>query len=349
MRKSFFTITSHLVWLVVLGGAAVAADGPARRPMPVQEEHSAVDRWLRKEVKRSRLLDDMENLDRWKIAYWSQGKGDIALTDERAIDGRHSLRLRSYTRGEKPSSDGGVFGATNAVRSFDDEDWTGYNRLSFWVYPDLPGFHSISLVARVDNRGPELGRNTHHFQLKHRQWNHVVWEIPDLARDHVTAIAFSYEMNGREPGAAEIATFDIDHLELQQVDADHYEGWDVAPGRIAFSHTGYPTEGPKAAIATDIHAGRFELIAQETGQPVFTGPIAVVTTPTGRHQVLEFSEFRRPGTYTIHAGGIQTQPFHIDDHVLDWHDPQGPQLLLCRAMRGGGSRRAWGVSPGLAR
>ncbi len=129
----------------------------------------------------------------------------------------------------------------------------------------------------------------------------MVWEIPDLARDHVTAIAFSYEMNGREPGAAKIATFDIDHLELQQVEVDHYEGWDVASGRIAFSHTGYPTEGPKAAIATDIHAGRFELIAQDTGQPVFSGPIAVVTTPTGRHQVLEFSEF--PGRPTRPAAG----------------------------------------------
>lgn len=315
MRGPCFARIANLIWWVILGSAAAAAQGPPRQPMPVPQEHSAVERWLRKEVKRSRLLDDMENLSHWKIGYWSQGKGDIALTDQRAIDGRHSLRLRSHTRGEKPSPDGGVFGATNAVRSFEEEDWTGYNRLSFWVYPDLPGFHAISLVARVENRGPALGRNTHHFQLKNRQWNHVVWEIPDLARDHVTAAVFSYEMNGHEPGAAEVATFDIDHLELQQVDADHYEGWDVAPGRIAFSHTGYPTVGPKAAIAADLRADRFELIAQDTGKPAFSGPIATVTTPTGRHQVLEFSEFRRPGTYTIRAGATQTQPFRIDDHL----------------------------------
>jgi hypothetical protein len=304
-----------LTWLVVFGCTAAAAEGPARQPMPVPAEHSIVERWLHKEVLRSRLLDDMENLDRWKIAYWSQGKGDISLTDGRAIDGRHSLRLHAHTRGEKPGPDGGVFGAIHAVRSFDEEDWTDYNRLSFWVYPDLPGFHAISLVARVDNHGPALGRNTHHFQLKNCQWNHVVWEIPDLARDHVAAVAFSYEMNGHEPGAAEIATFDIDHLELQQVAADHYEGWDVAPGRIAFSHTGYPSDGPKAAIAAGLRAERFELIAQASGQPVFSGPVTPATAPTGRHQVLEFSVFRRPGTYTIRAGGIQTEPFRIDDHV----------------------------------
>lgn len=318
MCGSYFAKISNLVWLAILGGAAAAAEGPVRQPMPVREEYSAEQRWLRKEVKRSRLLDDMENLAHWKITYWGQGKGDIALTDQRAIDGRHSVRLRAHATGEKPSPDGGVFGATSAVRSFDDEDWTGYNRLSFWVYADLPGFHAISFVARVDNRGLALGRNTHHFQLKNRQWKHVVWEIPDVARDHVTAVVFSYEMNGREPGAADIATFDIDHLELQQVDAEHYEGWDVAPGRIAFSHTGYPTDGPKAAIAADLRSERFELIAQETGQSVFSKPIAVVATPTGRHQVLDFSEFQRSGTYTIRTGGIQTQPFRIDDRV--WND-----------------------------
>jgi len=313
-RLAMVWILASMAW--TSPGTAKAAGEPAgRQPMTVCEEHSAMHRWLRKDVKRSRLLDDMESLDRWKIGYWSQGKGEIALTAERAIDGRHSLRLRSHTKGEKPSPDGGVFGATNAVRSLDEENWNGFNRLSFHVYPDLPGFHAISLVVRLNNRGPMRGRNTHHFQLVNRQWNHVVWEIPDLARDRVTEVAFSYEMNGNEPGAAETVTFDIDHLELQEVEADHFEGWNVAPGQIAFSHTGYPTAGPKAAIGSDLAADRFELISQPAGRPVFSKGVTVLETRIGRFQVLEFSEFRTPGLYAIRAGKVQTRPFRIDDRV----------------------------------
>ena len=297
--------------------AASGCGGALRRPMQANAEDSAARRWLGKKVLASKLLDNLESLDRWKTAFWAQGKGDIALTPERAIDGTHSLRFRSHTKGEKPSKDGGVFGSTAAVRTFDGEDWREFNRLSFWVYPELPGFHAVSLMVRLGNRGERLGRDTHHVLLENSRWNHVVWEIPDLARDQVTEVAFTYVMNGSERGATEIAQFDIDHLELQRVEADHYEGWNVAPGHIAFSHTGYPTICPKAAIASDLTADTFELVDQGTGKPIVTRPVQTAEGRTGRFQVLDFSEVTTPGTYRLRAGDRETQPFRIGDDVWE--------------------------------
>ena len=283
--------------------------------MPVPEAETTTHRWLEKEVLRTRLLDDMESLDHWKTSFWSQGKGEMELTTDRARDGSHSLRLRSATKGVGSSQDGGVFGATSAVRVFDQEDWRQFNRLSFWVYPDLPGFHAVAFAVRLGNQGEKAGRDMNHFLLKNNQWNHVVWEVPDVARESVAEVAFTYEMNGNEPGAAETVTFDIDHLELQEVRADHYEGWNVAPGGIAFSHTGYPTNGPKTAIASDLEADRFQVVSEETGQPAFTAEVRTTQTPIGKFQVMDFTELRTPGTYTIQAGPAKTRPFRIGDDV----------------------------------
>src|ERR1035438_1189761 len=64
------------------------------------------------------------------------------------------------------------------------------------------------------------------------------------------------------------AILDIDQLELQSVAADHVEGWDVAPGKIAFSHSGYTTGSSKSAIASDLAAHEFSVINLQTGQIV---------------------------------------------------------------------------------
>lgn len=295
---------------------AAGAVGPTM-PMPVPHADGAARRWLAKKVLKRRLVADMERIEPWKLSTWSQGKGEIALTAERAKDGKHALRFRSQTKGAKPSADGGVFGSTMAVRQFGQQDWREYNRLSFWVWPDLPGHHAVSLMVRLGNRGPARGRNTHHVLLRQRQWNHVVWEVPDLARDRVTEVAFTYVMNGSEAGAADVATFDIDHLEIQQVRADPYEGWTVAPGRIAFSHTGYPAGGPKTALATGLETERFELLRRGAGRPVLAKAIETVETRIGRFQVMDFSEVRAAGEYRLRAGKVETRPFRIGDDVWE--------------------------------
>jgi hypothetical protein len=246
-------------FVLVLATVLLAADSPPRMPIPNNYADSILTRWLNKPVLESKMLDDAESLDTWKVVNVDQAKGDITLTGERKVSGANSLRLRCATVGEKPAP-GRYYGTSTARRTVDGEDWAAWNRLSAWVYADLPGFRVVSMIVTFHNEGKERVPDSYNKMgvnyviLKNHEWNHVVWEIANLTRDKVTGVDFSYRMQGHEPGASDAVTLYIDKLELQKVNADHYEGWDVAPGQISFSHSGYQTGSPKTAIASDLKA-----------------------------------------------------------------------------------------------
>jgi len=75
-------------------------------------------------------------------------------------------------------------------------------------------------------------------------------------------------MSGNEPEAADVLTYDFDHLELELVDPDYIEGWGVWPGRISYSHTGYQSGATKSAIASGMKASEFRLMDQATAKVV---------------------------------------------------------------------------------
>ena len=216
---------------------------------------------------------------------------------------------------------GRPFGAAVALRKFDREDWTKFNRLSFWVYPDLPGFRIVSMCVVLRNAGAEKvpgpydrnGRN--YILLKNHQWNHCVWEIAHLGRDAVTGVELIYRQQGNEPCATNYVTFDFDQLELQKVNPDHFEGWNVAPGQIAFSHSGYLPQYAKIALASNLDAKEFSLVDATSGAAVLTKPIRKETHPTGTFQVLDFTEIQTAGDYRIRAGAVETRPFRIAPDV----------------------------------
>jgi len=301
--------------------------GMPEMPMVADAENTAQHRWLGKPVHASRLLDDMEDLNDWRqrsmFGYGGPSEiiGEMTLTDERFRDGSHSLRLRSPTKLDRRGPQmGRPFGATSAVRRFAGEDWSDSNRVSFWIYPDLPGFHSISLLVQLRNDGviklPGPGRLGMNFlNLENQCWNHVVWEIEDLPRDKVTGVEFQYRLQGNEPGATDTVEFDIDQLELQQVDADYFEGWAVAPGRIAYCHTGYQPGSPKTAIASGLEAAKFELIDHDSGKVVLSKEVETIQTPLGRYQCMDFSEFTQTGNYVLRVGPQTTRPFRISPDV----------------------------------
>jgi hypothetical protein len=305
---------------LALAAALVSAEAPQRTPILNDYSESSLTRWLAKPVLESKLLDDMDSLDTWKLLNVDQAKGEIAISGERKMNGANALRLRCPTVGERPTP-GRYYGTTSARRVVDGDDWSTWNRLSFWVYADLPGFRVVSMIVTFHNEGTErvpdsygkMGVN--YVLLKNREWNHIVWEIANLTRDKVTGVDFSYRMQGHEPGATDTATFYIDKLELQKVNADHYEGWDVAPGEISFSHSGYQTGSPKSAIASDLKATEFELVDAQTQRPVLSKKVTAVKSQIGQFQLMDFSEVREPGTYVVRVGGRSTRPFRIGDDV----------------------------------
>ena len=296
----------------------LTAASPPPMPMPIDETEAITARWLDKPVLSSLLVDDMEKPETWE----HRGDGEMQFTGERCQDGQQSVRLVSPTAGDKPNGEKGrPSGEAVLYRPIPGENWSEYNRLSFWVYPTLPGFKVVSLLVKLHNDGavkvPDAyGREgLNYFLLKPDQWNHVVWEIAHLARDKVAGVSFVYRLQGNEPGATNTVCFDFDLLELQQVQADYFEGWDVAPGKIAFSQSGYALGSVKTALASGLKAAEFELRRQDSGAVVLQKPIQNVTTLLGAYQVLDFTEIREPGQYVIEVDHALSRPFWIREQA----------------------------------
>ena len=324
-------------FIFLLLAACVA--GGERAPIAPDLKNSAESRWQNKPILESRVADSMESLDHWgvviqgstgvvdaretaKAAQEYEGIAKLELTGDRFRDGSHSVRLRTPTRlPGLPSPSGRGWGNTILTRHFDHEDWTRFNRISFWVWPDCPGFYVVSLDLQLHNDGavkvPELfgQEGEHNLVLRNREWNHVVWEIANVPRDQVTALDFQFLLAGNEPEAASAVTFDFDRLELERVDPDYIEGWGVWPGRIAYNHAGYEPGATKTALASQSPAGEFQVV-DNRGQVVLRKPVRTVSSRLGKFQLMDFSEVRQPGIYTLRAGTESTHPFRVGSDAL---------------------------------
>ena len=300
-------------------GRAQAQQSTPAMPMKPDIRNGAEYRQLQKKVLRSRLLDGMEDLSHWSL----KGVGTMTLATTQVKQGQTSLRIASTDNiGRVEGS--GDWQDLVATRSFPSENWSEYNRISVWVFPDIDGAPAISLNMTLHNEGAHLlpddqneGRDDS-IPIVNHQWNHVVWEIPSLDRDKITGLSFGYSLPRMIPNPGDQTVLYLDQLELQSVVSDYVEGWAVAPGKIAFSHAGYSPGTTKTALAGGLAARSFSLIDKVTGKTVFTGPVTDSKTALGKFQVLDFSPVDRTGTYFLRAGDRSTQPFRIGTDV--WRD-----------------------------
>jgi hypothetical protein len=302
------------LWAAGLLGVAAGQGGEASiaLPLPVDQSRSTTTRHLQKPVLASRLLDGMESTTNWSLF----GPGEMTLTGERARDGIRALRLTSPTKTEQPPPvQGRPFGETGVRRSFADEDWSEFNRISFWVYPTLPGFNVVSLLVKLQSEGTAGQRYTHgglhYVLLRNHEWNRVVWEFAHLERRQVKGVEFVYRLQGHEPGATKHVCFDFDQLELQRVEPDTYLGWPVAAGRVAYNHTGYQPASVKQAISS-ASAATFQVLDAE-GRLAHEGPTRLTSTPLGEFRLLDFSGLVQPGVYRLKAGDLITPPFPVQE------------------------------------
>jgi len=315
--KSTNIILSFVVMAVVCAcsGKTTISDGSdiPHMPMTAPYENSLEYTWSQKKVMESQLLSNMETMDKWE----HRGTyGSLTLSTENPREGKSSLLITSPTKGPSTPPGGRPWGVSGAFFKVDNEDWTDWNRISFWIYPDLPGFKAVSINTIFYNDGEDKVpgiKNGHNFQmLKNQEWNKVYWEIEHLGREKVTGFVIQYRLQGNEPGATETVKYYIDNVSLEKVTPDHYEGWNVQPGEISYNHAGYVAGMPKQALIPDASVTTFSLIDVASKAKVFEGSVESQTTSIGTFQVADFTKHNVAGTYILEAGNLRTKPFMID-------------------------------------
>ena len=321
----------------------MSCSGPSERKawndggmgFPLKESHpeySLMSKWAGKEVLASRVLDDMEEEGRWKVR---TGHPTLDYTRENCKEGKQALRQKvsmvdwEHINSPSERSSWGSFageqgGGTCISLDFDEpQDWTGYNRLSIWVFihPSKNPNVSFTLDIVNGNSGDGTltpGRETA-VDIPQGEWQQVLWEFDYLPRDSVRRLEICQTMTGfdRESGE-QYVTLDFDLVELQKVEPDHYEGWVIPEGRIVFSHVGYRPSDSKTAIARLTGETKFSVI-DASGRTVYTGKAGKVSNKGNDFAVLDFSRLRRPGEYTLRYGGSESRPFPIGKDV--WLTP----------------------------
>jgi len=298
-------------------------------PLEVPEQNALMTRWENKPVLQTRLIDDMESDKNWV----EEGIGEMTYTNDRARDGVRSLRFRTSLRDEEyykqnrsewDSFNGRQGGRASIQLRFDaPQDWSAFNRISFWVYVHSTSMPTYCLFLQMECEGAVYNATysgkSHFVQdLKPGQWNHVLFEIPHLKRDSVTSFSIFQMLRGHNPEEEGIVTYDFDQVEIQRVEVDQFEGWEVAQEKFAFCHVGYQLEDPKIVLIGNGTETKFQLIDAKENV-VFSNDIQVVKNDQGVFRLLDFSDFDKGGTYRLRCGSLESPPFPIDDNV--WQQP----------------------------
>ena len=298
-------------------------------PLEVPEQNSLMTEWSKKSVPDTRLVDNMENESGWMVT----GIGEMSYSTERSKDGKKSLRFRTSLRDEehykKNRTEWGSMSGTQGgnasvqLKFSEPQDWSDYNRISFWVYVHQADMQTYTLYLHIENEGTVYNATTprrDHFiqDLKPGEWNNVLFEIPHLQRNRITEFEINQMLIGHNPEENGIVTYDIDKLELQKVETDQYEGWNVTPGKISFSHVGYRPGDPKIAMAGKGAANTFK-ITDQAGITIYSGKVKTINNINGEFNQLDFSDLTKSGIYSIHTGEIKSGTFRIDENI--WLQP----------------------------
>ena len=315
-------IINHLFSVIIIiafisckpvGTVTESGDLPVM-PIKAVYENSVEYEWSQKKVLGSKLLSDMETMGSWEHR---GANGSLTLSGEKPYKGKFSLLLESPTKGPEPPGGGRPWGISSAFFKADNVDWTEWNRISFWIYPDLPGFKVVSINTIFYNDGEDkvpdsYNRNGVNYQiLENQKWNKVYWEVAHLGREKVTGIEIRYRLQGHEPGATDHVRFFIDEAYLEKVEADHFEGWNVQQGRIAYNHAGYAAGFPKIAFTSENVGEKFYLKEKASGATVKEGVVVEQTTPAGTFRMMDFSDVTYEGEYVLEVGRLKTNPFII--------------------------------------
>jgi len=267
-----------------------------------------------------RVTDRISLYGSGKNLRWTkEGPGEI--TQE---NGTLRITVPARVEPEKPMPHYTGYGDTEAKLQIEEENWTGYNRITCQIRPDWPGYHATYVTLNLRNEGEikipdKYDREGHHtLNLNNREWNTCVWEFPDLPRDKVTELSVSIYLAGTEPGGSNEFITEVKDVWLEQAeDPDISLGWQGDPKMVSYSASGYWGKGPKTAVA-QIDKGNFRLVSGKSKETILSGILKPIKNEKGTFGLIDFSQVEKPGQYYLVINGtIQSGSFEIHDHVME--------------------------------
>lgn len=287
------------------------------RPLPLHTEHSLEATFPNKKVLRTAPLYKAEG-----DFPTPQAQGTATLTIKKdALTVTAPLRSDRWPDGAPADGDYSNFGTAGLALALERQDWRPYNRLRFQVRPRTRGARVLHLNVAVKNCGeiplpdPYFREGATVFDLKNNEWNDCIWEFAAMPRDAITELTFYVFCSGHDISAADTLTYDYRDIQLQEVETPEHEcGWQNPVPGIRLSTVGYWPDGTKTAIATT-NVKSFSLLDATTGETVFAAPVSQQENERGSFQVLDFTAFRKPGSYRLQAGTLQSCDFEIADDL----------------------------------
>ena len=281
------------------------------RGMRAREEDGAMHRWQKKQPKEDLLLFSMETLENASLA----GPGTLEPSSEIPFSGRPCLKLSCPTAAAEVARSHRSYNQSTVSFDCGNRDFSPYNRLAFWIYPDSPTVRNVWISISLNNNGDQGKYNveTHFTNVHSCTWTQIIWEIPYLTRDSVASINISHNNHGSQADMDDTMVLYYAELRLQEVEADHAEGWNL-DDRIAFCHSGYRPADEKIALSGGGDYQEFSIIDVLSNKTVFTGPVQTITSEEGSFIKMDFSSLSESGTYAIRAGDKTTKPFYITEN-----------------------------------
>jgi hypothetical protein len=287
--------------------------------MKADSADAGITRWLRKPVEKSRKLPLATDFNALKTT----GPGTISINKTNTISGEGSILIETPTSLPKKNPSNRSYASAEVIRPLKGEDLNDYNRFSVWVYAEAPGFYSFFVGCTLYNGGKHIMPTPGRFEGQHfvtvypGQWQHIIWELPDLYRDSVTGFSVNIMLTGSPQGAAENMKLYVDDMRIEKVQTENTRGFQLRKDAIAYSHSGYKTGALKQALVQNVNNTSFELI-DENNKTVFTGK----GEKSKDFVQLDFSAFNTPGYYTLKIDNRTTKPFPIGDDAYlatAWH------------------------------
>ena len=291
--------------------------------LPLHKERSLEVNYPNKKVDVTRVLwDGKENVS--AVDGGLRGKTFCTESDgEQVIRVEAPLRRSEWPEGTPPYGDYCNFGEAVVKIPLKNENLSEFNRLHFWVKPQVRGARIVHLNVSMKNEGeikvPDkyFREGATVFDLVNNKWNECFWEFPSLPRDMISEIRFFVFLSGQDTPTGPKVIYDYKDIRLEKIEKPEKEkGWSPADGRILFSSEGYLPDGKKTAIVQG-DAKNFTVSDAKTNKTVFEGATKHVSNDLGQFEVLDFSELTVEGEYFLSVGNLKSEIFLIDKNLMN--------------------------------